>query len=96
MALCRLEKGTDFSAAKDTTAIAIVCNVVKPCKPQQHSADLYIEAMENVPKEDVPLCMEMMQQLIQISNAEAADTPISTDVAWQQRKCRRLNRYPTV
>ena len=96
VALCTLEKVTDFSTAKDTTAIAIVCNVVKPCKPQQHAADLYIEAMENVPKEDVPLCIEMMQQLIQISNAETADTPISTDVAWQQRKCRRLNRYPTV
>ena len=55
VALCTLEKVTDFSAAKDTTAIAIVCNVVKPSKPQQHAADLYIEAMENVPKEDVPL-----------------------------------------
>ena len=96
VALCTLEKVLDFTTAKDTTAIAIVSNVVKPSKPQQHAADIYIEAMENVPKDDVPVCIEMMQQLIQISNAQTADTPISTEVAWQQRKCRRLNRYPTV
>ena len=60
------------------------------------AAERLAKAMENVPKEDVPLCMEMMQQLIQISNAETADTPISTDVAWQHRKGRRVNRYPTV
>ena len=95
MALCTLEKVTDFSVAKDTTAIAIVSNVVKPSKPQQHAADIYIEAMENVPKDDVPVCIEMMQQLIQISNAQTADTPVSTAVAWDQRKCRKLDRYPT-
>ena len=96
VALCTLEKVTDFSAAKDTTAIAIICNVVKPSKPQQHAADLYIEAMENIPKEDVPRCMEMMEQLIQISNADTANSPVSTEVAWEQRKCRKLNRYPTI
>ena len=96
MALCTLEKVTDFSAAKDTTAIAIVCNVVKPSKPQQHAADLYIEAMETISKDDVPRCMEMMAQLIQISNADTANTPVSTEVAWEQRKCRKLNRYPTI
>ena len=96
VALCTLEKVTDFSAAKDTAAIAIICNVVKPSKPQQHAADLYIEAMETIPKEDVPRCMEIMEQLIQISNADTANTPVSTEVAWEQRKCRKLNRYPTI
>ena len=52
--------------------------------------------MATIPKEDVPRCMEMMEQLIQISNADTANTPVSTEVAWEQRKCRKLNRYPTV
>ena len=52
VALCTVEKVTDFSTAKDTTAIAVISKVVAPSKPQQHAADLYIEAMELVPKTD--------------------------------------------
>ena len=59
-------------------------------------ADLYIEAMEPVLKHNIPSCMEMMRQLQRISTAQCADPANSTEVAWQQRKCRRLLRYPTL
>ena len=94
-ALCTLEKVTDFSAAKDTTAIAIVCNVVKPSKPQQHAADLYIEAMEALQKTDVDAAVQMMRQLQKMGCAQFGDSTSSTPAAWRQRKCRRLNRYPS-
>ena len=96
IALCTIEKVTDFSAAKDATAMAIISKVVAPSKPQQHAADLYIEAMEPVAKHDIPSSMEMMRQLQRISTAQSADPATSTEVAWQQRKCRRLLRYPTL
>ena len=96
VALCTVEKVTDFSAAKDATVIAVISRVVAPAKPQQHAADVYIEAMEPVPKEDVPSCVEMMRQLQQVSNTPFGDPATSSEVAWQQRKCRRLLRYPTL
>ena len=95
IAVCTIEKVTDFSVAKDETAMAVISKVVAPSKPQQHAADLYIEAMETVAKHDIPRSMEMMRQLQRISTAQSADPATSTEVAWQQRKCRRLLRYPT-
>ena len=67
-----------------------------PAKPQQHAAYLYIETMEAVLKEDIPRCVDMMRQLQRISNTQNANPATSTEVAWQQRKCRRLLRYPTL
>ena len=95
IALCTMEKVTDFTAAKDTTHMAVVSKVVAPSKPQQHAVDLYIEAMEAVAKQDIPKSMQMMRQLQRVSIAQSADPAISNEVAWQQRKCRRLLRYPT-
>ena len=95
VALCTVEKVTDFSTAKDTTAIAVISKVVAPSKPQQHAADLYIEAMELVPKTDIPASVEMMRQLHRFSNIQSSDATTSSEVAWQQRKCRRLLSYPT-
>ena len=34
VALCAVEKVTDFSIAKDTTAIAVISKVLAPSKPQ--------------------------------------------------------------
>ena len=78
------------------TAMAIISKVVAPSKPQQHAADLYIEAMEIIPKDSIAHAMELMRQMQQISNAQGADLATSTEAAWQQRKCRRLFRYPTL
>ena len=96
MALCTVEKVPDFSAAKNATAMAVISKVVAPSKPLQHTADLYIEAMELVPKDDVAITMAMMRKMHRIANAQSADPATSSEVAWQQRKCRRLLRYPTI
>ena len=95
VALCTVEKCLDFSAARDTEAIAVISKVVAPSKPQQHAADLYIEAMQVIPKPEVTACLEMMRQLHRVSNTHSRDATASLETAWQQRKCRRLLRYPT-
>ena len=95
VALCTVEKVPDFSAAKGTTVMAVICKVVAPSKPLQHTADLYIEAMEPVKKDDFDSCIGMMRKLQQISTVQSADPEASLEVAWQQRKCRRLLRYPS-
>ena len=96
VALCTVEKVPDFSAAKDATVMAVISKVVAPSKPLQHTADLYIEAMEPVKKDDIASSMGMMRKLQQISKVQSADPDTSCEIAWQQRKCRRLLRYPTV
>ena len=96
VALCTVEKSPDFLPAKDSTQMAVISTVVAPSKPEQHAADLYIESMEPVAKHDMPNCVELMHQMYRIANAQSGDPAGSPEVAWQQRKCRRLLRYPTV
>ena len=96
VALCTVEKCPDFLPLKDATAMAVISKVVAPSKPQQHAADLYIEAMEIVPKDDNASAMKTMQQMQKISIAQCTDPATSSEAAWQQRKCRRLLRYPTL
>ena len=95
IALCTVEKVTDFTAGKDDVVMAVISKVVAPSKPLQHTADLYIETMEPVKKDDIASCIQMMHKLQQISNVQSANPNSSCEVAWQQRKCRRLDRYPT-
>ena len=76
--------------------MAGISKVVAPSKPEQHTADLYIEAMEPVRKDDIATSIKMMRKLQQIAQVQSADPAASTEVAWQQRKCRRLLRYPTI
>ena len=90
-----MEKVPDFSIVKDTTAIAVISKVVAPSKPLQHTTDLYIEAMEPVRKDDIASSMGMMRKLQQISKVQSADPDTSCEIACRQRKCRRLDRYPT-
>ena len=85
IALCTVAKIPDFSVGKDATAMAVISKVVAPSN-MLHAADLYIEAMEVVPKHDIPSAMEMMRQLQRVSVAQSADPTTSTEVAWQQRK----------
>ena len=81
VALCTFEKSPDFSAAKDATAMVMISKVVAPSKPLQHTADLYIEAMELIPKNDVPSSMEMIRQMQLISDAQSANPATSSEVA---------------
>ena len=96
VALCTVEKVPDFTAPKDATVMAVISKVVAPSKPLQHTADLYIEAMEPVKKDDIASSMGMMRKLQKITKVQSADPDTSCEVAWQQRKCRRLLRYPTI
>ena len=93
--LCGVEKVTDFSTAKDTTVIVVIAKVTAASKPLQHAADLYIEAMEPVPASQIATAEQMMRQLDHASNAHNGDAATSSEAIWQQRKCRRLLRYPT-
>ena len=95
IASCTPEKTTDFTAAKNSLALAIICKVVPPSKPQQHKADLYIETMEPVDSEHKDKVIAMIKQLQRVSTVNHDRTATSPEAAWQQRKCRRLQRYPT-
>ena len=96
VALCTVDKSPDFLPGKDSTAMAVITRVIAPSKPQQHAADLYIEAMETVPKHEIANCVDMMRQMQRTSNVQSGDAAASSEVAWQQRKCRRLLSYPTL
>ena len=76
--------------------MAVISKVVAPAKPQQHAADLYIEAMETVEKPNVAAAVQMMRQLHEVGSMRQGDASSSATAAWEQRKCRRLSRYPTM
>jgi len=92
--LCSVEKAPDFTASKDATALAVISKVVAPSKPE-YAADLYIEAMEIVPSHHREEAVLMMAKLQGVSKVPNGDAIASNEAAWQQRKCRRLARYPT-
>ena len=94
IACCTPEKSTDFTAAKNSHALAIVCKVMTPSK-QQHTTDLYIESMEPIPGDRVDQAIAMVKQLQRVSTVNHGNAATSTEAAWQQRKCRRMQRYPT-
>jgi hypothetical protein len=94
IACCTPEKSTDFTAARNSHALAIICKVMPPSK-QQHMADLYIESMEPIPGDRVDHVIAMLQQMQRVSTVNHANAATSTEAAWQQRKCRRMQRYPT-
>ena len=75
---------------KDATAMAVVSKVVAPSKPHDHAADLHVGAILLVPKHDIPSSRQMMRQLQLLSNTQSVDPAASTEAAWQQKKCRRL------
>ena len=95
ISICSVEKVTDFSPAKSTTCLAVISKMNAPAQPHQHAADLYIEAMEALQKTDVDAAVQMMRQLQKMGCAQFGDSTSSTTAAWTQRKCRRLNRYPS-
>jgi hypothetical protein len=86
IACCSIEKAPDFTGAKDSFALAIVCKVVSPSKPR-HVADLYLEAMESVATVEKDRAMAMVKQLQRVSTVNDANASTSTEAAWQQRKC---------
>ena len=97
IALCSCERVNDFSPAKGSIAIAVISKVVEPALPHQHAADLFVEALEIIEStDDIACCTKMIRQLQEISSFDTGETSSSPLVAWEQRKCRRLLRYPTI
>ena len=92
--VCTFEKVTDFTAAKDSTLIALTSKVAAPSKPEHNATDVHIEAMEPVPNANVAAAVAMMRQLQRVANI--GDSNSSSEAAWQQCTCRRLLRYPTM
>ena len=95
VARCSIERMPDFTAAKGSYALAIVCRATRPAR-SQHALDLYIESMEALSKEQTPSARETLAKLRSIAAAPRTVTEPSPQKAFQQRKCRRMLRYPTM
>ena len=95
VARCSVERCPDFTAAKASYALAVVCKAARPAKPQ-HALDLYIEAMELLTKEQISSARETLAKLRSVSAAARTDTEPSDEKAFQQRKCRGLLRCQTM
>ena len=94
VARCTVERCPDFTATKASYAVAVVCKATLPAK-SQHALDLYIEAMEVLSKEQTHPVRETLAKLRSVAAAARTDAEPSVEKAFQQRKCRRLLRYPT-
>ena len=94
---CTVERCPDFAVAKGSYALAVICRAGQPAKPQ-HAADLFIETMEPIPKEQADQARKLLENLRDISAAQASEHTPSSHAgrvqAFQQRKYRRLSRYP--
>ena len=95
IACCTVEKSPDFTCAKDSLALAVICKVASPSQPR-HAADLYIEAMEPVTEAKAANVMATVIKLQRFATVADGNAAVSQEAAWQQRKCRRLERYPTI
>ena len=95
VARCSVERCPDFTVAKGSYALAVVCKATRPAKPQ-HALDLYIEAMEVLSKDQISPARETLAKLRSVAAAARTGTEPSEEKAFQQRKCRRLLRYPTM
>ena len=95
VARCSFERCPDFTAAKASYALAVVCKATTPAK-SQHGLDLYIEAMEVLSKDQISYARETHAKLRSIAAAHGTESEPSKEKALQQRKCRRLLRYPTI
>ena len=95
VARCCVERCPDFTAAKGSYALAVVCKAARPAKPQ-HALDLYIEAMEPLSKEQTSPARETLAKLRSVTAAARTDTEASDEKAFRQKKCSRLLRYPTM
>ena len=85
VARCCVERCPDFTAAKASYALAVVCKAAQPAKPQ-HALDLYIEAMEPLSKEQISPARETLDKLRSVAAAARTDTEPSDAKAFQQRE----------
>ena len=71
-------------------------HTLKGWSKPQHAIDLYIETMEGVSKEQIHTVRGTLAKLRSVAAAARTDAEPSVEKAFQQRKCRRFLRYPTL
>ena len=94
VARCSVERCPDFTASKGKVALAIVCKVSKASK-DQHAADVHIEAMTAIHDADIEKVAALVNKLREVAAPGLASASPSQQAAYEQRKSRKLNRYPT-
>ena len=72
------------------------CRIAIDLRKSQAQALLQSTSFLQTPLPTVTIAEGMMRKLQQISKVQSANPDTSCAIAWQQRKCRRLVRYPTV
>ena len=102
VAYCSIEASPSFmfppppQGSTASTAIAVLTKVLSPQK-SEHKADLYVQQMQVVPPGDVKDVVEMFQRMQQHkpSNETPKEAATAVTPPWEQRKCRKICRYPT-
>ena len=97
IALCSVQRCPDFTVAKGAFALAVLCKVTAPAK-KQHVADIYIETLELVPREQKDEVVGTIRSLQGVWDRTEVPQPPPHEASspCQQRKCRKLATYPTL
>ena len=76
IARCTVERCPDFTPATGSYFLAVVCKATRPAK-QQHALDLWIEAMQLLPKDATARAAAMVAKLSGIGSVATARTEAS-------------------
>ena len=101
IAYCTVEASPMFMFASASLTLAVISKVAAPQKAE-HKADLLLDAMERVDPAQTDGIVRMLQHLQRHGPAARASAQASHEKdecvspAWEQRKCRRMGRYPTI
>ena len=96
VAVCTVAQVTEYTAKVGSLFLAVISKVCEADKPLINTADFQIETMEEIETDRRDLVIDMITKLQQIVCVQDGDTSSSTPVPFEPRKCRRLNRWPTV
>ena len=94
VARCSVDRCPDFTVQKGGVALAVICKATAPSKPQ-HVADVFIEAMQVIDNASIAHAKAIVEKQCVVAAASHGGAELSQETAYQQRKCRRLHRYPT-
>lgn len=103
IAYCTFETSPTFTfpspprGSESCITLAVVSKIAAPQKAE-HRADLFVEAMEKVQPTDTDAIVRMLQYMQRHGHAApaAVDEAATLSPPWEQRKCRRMGRYPTI
>ena len=103
IAYCTFETSPTFTfpaplrGSDSCIALAVVTKIAAAQKAE-HRADLFVEAMEKVEPAGKDAMVRMLQHMQRHGRAAqaTADEAAALSPPWEQRKCRRMGRYPTI